>query len=97
MAPRRWSVAAAKAHLSELVDDARRRPQLIENRGREVAVVLGIDDFLRLNALGERAAPAERLAEFLRFSARLRAAGGASLRLPRRRARPSPFPSAPGG
>lgn len=83
-----WNIAAAKSGLSRLVRDARTRPQVIENRGRPVAVVLSIEAY-------ERAAAAEQAADrwqsVLALSAELRASGGATLRIPRRRARRSPF------
>ncbi len=91
MALRKWKVVEAKARLSQVLGEAQRGPQIIENRGREVAAVVGIEDFRRLQALEEHAAPAGRWAEFLRFSAELRKAGGAVVRLPRRTPRPSPF------
>jgi prevent-host-death family protein len=86
-----WSIARAKASLSELVRAAAASPQTIENRGREVAVVLSITDY---RALSERAAHAEEVPEvraFLEASAELRRQGGAELEVPARVARSSPF------
>lgn len=41
-----WSVAEAKAHLSELIDRLDREgPQVISRRGREVAVVVATDEW----------------------------------------------------
>lgn len=91
MSARRWNVAEAKAKLSEVLSQASREPQVIENRGREVAVVLSMQDYQDLKALETRAAPAERLTEFLRFTAQLREEGGAEIKLPKRAPRPSPF------
>jgi prevent-host-death family protein len=91
MASRKWTVADAKARLSEVLHDAERGPQVIKNRGREVAVVLGMEEYLSLKASDERAAPASRLHGFLRLSEAIRSEGGATLALPRRRARRSPF------
>jgi prevent-host-death family protein len=88
---RRWNVAEAKAKLSEVLHEAQGAPQVIESRGRQVAVVLSMDDYRHLAELQDRAAPRERLAEFLRFSEALRKEGGATLRPPRRTRRPSPF------
>jgi prevent-host-death family protein len=91
MATRRWNVASAKARLSRLIEEARREPQVIENRGREVAVVLGIEEYRRVEGVESRSAPAERLSGFLRFSEQLRREGGARITPTRRRARRSPF------
>ena len=91
MATRRWNVASAKARLSRLIEEARREPQVIENRGREVAVVLGIEEYRRVEGIQARAAPGERLSEFLRFSEQLRREGGARIAPTRRRPRRSPF------
>jgi prevent-host-death family protein len=44
----RYSVAEAKAHLSEVVRRTREAPAVIHNRGRDVAVVLSIGDYQRL-------------------------------------------------
>ena len=91
MAASRWNVAEAKAKLSEVLSRASHEPQVIENRGREVAVVLSIQDYHDLKSLQVRAAPQERLAEFLRFTEHLREDGGAEIKLPKRVPRPSPF------
>ena len=45
-----WNVAEAKAKFSELVTKAGDAPQVIRNRGREVAVVLSLADYARLGA-----------------------------------------------
>lgn len=91
MASPKWSVSDAKARLSDLLHQAARRPQVIESRGREVAVVVSIDEYRRLHGLEEQLAPRRRLAEFLRDSEQLRRAGGADIKLPRRSPRPSPL------
>lgn len=90
-AARRWKVADAKARLSEVLHEAERQPQIISSRGREVAVVVSMEQYSDLVRSREREAPRERLAEFLRFAERLRSEGGATLALPRRRTRRSPF------
>ena len=79
-----WSIAAAKAGLSRVIDDAQRRPQVIERRGTPVAVVVAIDEF-------EDSTAAARWKAFLETSAAIRAGGGAELRVPRRQRRASPF------
>jgi prevent-host-death family protein len=79
-----WSVASAKAELSRVVEDAQRRPQVIERRGRPVAVVVAIDQF-------EDSSGGARWRKFLDASAEIRASGGAKLRVPRRKRRASPL------
>jgi prevent-host-death family protein len=86
-----WNIARAKASLSALLRAAAASPQTIENRGREVAVVLSVAEY---RALSERAARAEAVPQvraFLEASAELRRQGGADLELPARAARSSPF------
>ena len=87
-----WSIAAAKAELSHVVRRAQREPQVIENRGEPVAVVIAMDDYQRM-AAGERART--RWREFLALSAELRAEGGFELELSPRESRPSPFERPP--
>lgn len=87
MSSHRWSVAAAKAELSRLVESAQRHPQVIERRGKPVAVVVAVAEF-------EDRAPAARWQKFLDVSAETREAGGGELRVPRRTPRRSPFPRA---
>ena len=43
-----WNVAEAKAKFSELVTKSGEGPQMIRNRGKEVAVVLSVEEFERL-------------------------------------------------
>lgn len=46
-----WPLADAKARLSELIDKVEREgPQVISKHGREVAVVVPIDEWRRRNA-----------------------------------------------
>ena len=80
----RWSIASAKAELSRLVASAQRRPQVIERRGKPVAILVAVEQF-------EEGGPAARWRKFLAASALVRASGGAELRPPRRQRRPSPF------
>ena len=84
----RWNIAAAKAGLSSLVREAGHRPQVIENRGRPVAVVVSADEYRRINEAGQAS---DRWQAVLALSAELRASGGTTLRIPARRPRPSPF------
>jgi prevent-host-death family protein len=79
-----WSIASAKAELSRVIDDAQRRPQVIERRGRPVAMVVAMEQF-------EDGTAATRWRKFLEASAEIRASGGGQLRLPARQPRRSPF------
>ncbi|MCP9624026.1 MULTISPECIES: type II toxin-antitoxin system Phd/YefM family antitoxin [Nocardia] len=46
-----WPLAEAKAKLSELIDKVEREgPQVISRRGREVAVVVPVDEWRRKSA-----------------------------------------------
>lgn len=82
-----WKVAEAKAELSRVLRDAQHEPQIIENRGEPVAVVVGVDDYERLT---NRATALSNHQRFLELSAALRAEGGDELKLPPRRSRPLP-------
>lgn len=79
-----WSVASAKAKLSQVVEDAQKRPQVIERRGKPVAVVVAIDQFMDSSG-------GARWRKFLDASAEIRALGGAELSVPQRERRASPF------
>lgn len=60
---RAWSVAEAKARLSELIDHAvNDGPQAITRRGREIAVVVSADEWHR------KSSRSGSLAEFLAAS-----------------------------
>jgi prevent-host-death family protein len=48
--PRRLGVAEAKSRLSELLRDAASGPTIIHSRGRDVAVVLAVEEYERLTA-----------------------------------------------
>ncbi len=63
--PRRVSVAAAKARLSSLIREADRRPIVIQNRGHDVAVLLGLSEYERVSALASAKAES-RAGRFLR-------------------------------
>ncbi len=88
MTANRWSIASAKAELSQVVRRAQRTPQILENRGQPVAVLVAIDDWRRLAQDDEERAHWQR---FLVLGAELRAEGGHQLELPPRRPRASPF------
>lgn len=88
-----WSVSEAKARLSEVLSRARRGPQIIENRGEAVAVVISKQEFDRLQQLREEPRPAP-MAEFLAFTRKLKEQGDLDLKLPARELepdRPVPF------
>jgi prevent-host-death family protein len=84
----RWSIAAAKAELSQVVRDARRAPQVIEKRGHPVAIVLGTEEYERL---ASKQSQDERYRALLGLSAELREDGGVALDVPPRRSRPDPL------
>lgn len=48
--PRRLGVAEAKSRLSEILRDAAGGPTIIHSRGRDVAVVLAVEEYDRLTA-----------------------------------------------
>jgi prevent-host-death family protein len=87
-----WSVAAAKARLSELIGRAPREPQRITKRGRPVAVVVSPEAYEELSAPAARR-EAHPMKAFLETCARLRRAGDLDLKIPRRRSsrRRNPF------
>lgn len=91
MSAGRWNVSEAKAKLSEVLSQAAQEPQVIENRGKEVAVILSIEEYKELKSHRDLATPEKRLTEFLRFTEQLREDGGAEIKLPKRERRPSPF------
>ena len=88
MSSRRWNIATAKAELSRVLRRARRQPQVIENRGEPVAVIVAFDEYRRLS---DRERRSTRWQSFLDLSAAFRAEGGVEFDIPARRARPSPF------
>jgi prevent-host-death family protein len=89
MSRTRWSIAAAKAELSKVVRRAQRAPQVIENRGEPVAVLIGIDEHRRNS---EQRARTASWGGFLERTATMVAEmGGIELELPPRTTRPDPF------
>lgn len=86
MSSRAWSIASAKAEFSAVVRRAAREPQIIENRGQPVAVVLAFDAYREWQ---EQCAQNARMQALLRLSAELRAEGGVDLGIPPRSARSS--------
>jgi len=45
MTIKRWKISDAKARLSEVVGACREEPQLLYNRGKPVAAIIGMDGF----------------------------------------------------
>jgi prevent-host-death family protein len=88
MSANRWSIASAKAELSHVVRRAQREPQILENRGEPIAVVIAMDDYRKFSERQRREANWQ---EFLRLGAELRARGGYELEIPPRTSRPDPF------
>lgn len=78
-----WSVSEAKARLSEVLTRARRGPQVIENRGEPVAVVISKQEFDRLQQLRSEPRPSA-MAELLDFTRKLKEQGDLELELPAR-------------
>ncbi|MDP3236110.1 MAG: type II toxin-antitoxin system Phd/YefM family antitoxin [Myxococcales bacterium] len=82
-----WSVSEAKARLSEVLARARKSPQVIENRGESVAVIISKQEFDRLSQLGAEPRPSA-MAELLEFTQKLKARGALEFELPRRELEP---------
>lgn len=80
-----WSVAEAKAKLSEVLVRSREAPQVIESRGRPVAVVLPFDEYSQLTQRAAVPGPGP-LAEWLEKTEALKRQGDIELEAPRRRA-----------
>lgn len=89
MSSARWSIAAAKAELSLVVRRAQREPQVLENRGEPVAVVVGLDEYRRSSEQQARAAAWRGFLE--RTAAMVTETGGVELELTPRVPRPDPF------
>lgn len=86
-----WSVAAAKQRLSELLRNAAKQPQTIENRSRPVAVVVGAEEYREFEAWRERRGTRSVGDAFAELRS-LAAGSRYELRLPRRRNRNGGFP-----
>jgi prevent-host-death family protein len=78
-----WSISEAKAKWSALLAKARRAPQVIENRGEEVAVVVSIAEYRRLTAL-EHEPRQTPMQAYLASVERLRGLDDLSLEVPPR-------------
>ena len=85
-----WSVAEAKQRLSEVLRNAAKEPQTIENRSRPVAVVVAADTFEEFQAWRARR-DSRSVGEAFAELRSLAAASGYRLELPRRRNRRDGF------
>ena len=61
--PKRLGVAEAKSRLSELLRNVAEGPTIIHSRGRDLAVVLAVEDYDRLAAGGGSAGGGARFLE----------------------------------
>lgn len=86
-----WSVAQAKAQLSTVLRLAESEPQVVESRGKAVAVVVGVADFAKVGDPVEGTLVGARWRRFLELSETIRQEGGGTLPRTQRTARPSPF------
>lgn len=87
-----WSVAGAKAELSRVIEQASASPQIIEKRGKPVAVVVSISDYdLAVGDSGKGSLRGSKWQRFLSRSAALRARGGAVIPITAREPRRDPF------
>jgi antitoxin Phd len=57
MARRTWSVQDAKNCFSEVVEAARRKPQIVTKHGKPAVVIVGADEYERLRKLQHLQAP----------------------------------------
>ena len=57
MASRTWSVQDAKNRFSEVVEAARRKPQMVTKHGKPAVVVLAAEEYDRLRKLQQLKAP----------------------------------------
>lgn len=72
----RVGVAEAKARFAEVVGNADKRRTIIQRRGKDVAVVIGIDELARLEEAGRGATAGTRLLARLE---RVKASAGVAL------------------
>lgn len=52
-----WSVVSAKAKFSTIVENARKRPQIINKRNKPVAILMDIGDYKRMETASNSAVP----------------------------------------
>jgi prevent-host-death family protein len=58
--PRRVGVAEAKAHLSSILRDTKSGPVVVHNRGRDLAVLVAIDEYEQLSRDADQKTPVSR-------------------------------------
>jgi len=84
-----WGIAEAKQGFSEVVRAAEEEPQMIFNRDRRVAAVIGGETLTRF--LGWREAQGRSVADLFGEVRELAAEEGFELEVPERRDRPDPW------
>jgi prevent-host-death family protein len=52
-----WSIQDAKNRFSEVVEAARRKPQMVTKHGKPAVVIIGVAEYERLRRLGRAKAP----------------------------------------
>jgi len=57
MPQREWSVQDGKNRFSELLDEARRAPQMVTKHGKPIAVMVAVDEYERLRRLDRLETP----------------------------------------
>ncbi|MBI3185623.1 MAG: type II toxin-antitoxin system Phd/YefM family antitoxin [Myxococcales bacterium] len=78
-----WSVAEAKAKFSEVLVRSREAPQVIESRGKPIAVVLPVEEYSQLKERAAERGPGA-IAAWLAKTEELKREGELELRAPRR-------------
>ena len=86
-----WSVANAKASLSAVLENAKAAPQVIENRGTAVAVIVSIDAYRERIGDPDEDTESSRWLSFLRWNEGARHHNGATLAPSPRKPRADPF------
>jgi prevent-host-death family protein len=66
-----WNIVQTKAKLSEVLKRANFEPQVIESRGQPVAVIISMEEFVRLSQFGIKKLPKPTMKDFLQLSKRL--------------------------
>jgi prevent-host-death family protein len=66
-----WNIVDTKAKLSEVIKRANVEPQIIENRGEPIAVILSMEEFNRLNKIAGENKKSATMKDFLQLSKRL--------------------------
>jgi prevent-host-death family protein len=88
-----WNIVETKAKLSEVLKRANIEPQIIENRGEPIAVILSMEEFNRLSQIAGENKKSATMKDFLRLSKNLSKKiqeEGTELNLPNRNDRKMP-------